>query len=334
MSRQLPVLQGILTAAVVAVLHGCSSGDGSSTGTLNLAITDAPVDHADEVVMEFTGVKLKGSGGIPDQSFSFDDPATPDVETMVLDLMQYQNGNAAVLLDNEEIPAGRYNWILLELDTNPDGTIKNSYIEIDGAQYPLRVPSGEQNGLRLVSGFIMTANQVADFTIDFVLRKAVVAPPGSQIGDVQLYYVRPAMRLIDNVEAGALTGNVALGTLQALEAQSTMENPIDCFDDLGQPTAHVYIFDGHGATLTDIQSDALTGEPPPGHVNPVVTPEVQVDGTDAYFYLQEFLLAGDYTVALTCSPDDPVAADDLVFEPVDGIDTAVAAGQTTAGVNF
>lgn len=53
----------VITATVLLTACGDGSGSGSSTGKLNLSITDAPVDNADHVWVEFTGVELKLQGG-------------------------------------------------------------------------------------------------------------------------------------------------------------------------------------------------------------------------------------------------------------------------------
>src|SRR5688572_8068382 len=50
--------------ASVALAAACGGGDGSvtadaGTGILNLGVTDAPVDAAVKVVVEFSGVELK-----------------------------------------------------------------------------------------------------------------------------------------------------------------------------------------------------------------------------------------------------------------------------------
>jgi hypothetical protein len=302
------------------ILAACGGSDGSPPSTMNLSIADGPADSADHVVIEFTGVELQPSGGGNAITFNFSSPKQ-------LDLLTLQNGNAAMLLSGVSVPAGNYDWIRLLLSVGSDGAVTGSYIEISGAQYPLIVPSGEQTGLKLVQGFTMTANQVANFTIDFVLQQAITAPPGQQIGGVQAYLLRPALRLIDNVQAGAISGTVSLSTLQG--------HTPSCLDSSGNPTAaHVYIFSGAGATLTDIQLDPMTGMPPTGHVNPVVTPPITYSSSSQqYVYAQPFLLVGIYTLAVVCGADDPSAADTLVFVPSGGVTATVAANQTTT-VNF
>jgi hypothetical protein len=307
----------------LAILAACGGGGGSgsgSSGTMNLSIADGPVDSADHVVIELTGVELQPSGGGKTITFNFPTPKQ-------LDLMTLQNGNAATLLSGVSVPAGDYDWIRLLLNVGSDGAVTGSYIEISGAQYPLIVPSGAQTGLKLVQGFTMTANQVANFTIDFVLQQAITAPPGQQIGGVQAYLLRPALRLIDNVQAGAISGTVALSTLQG--------HTPSCLDSSGNPTtAHVYIFSGASATLTDVQIDPTTGLPPAGHVNPVVTPPITYSSSSQqYVHMQPFLLAGTYTLVVACGADDPSTADTLAFVPAAGVTATVMANQT-ATVNF
>jgi hypothetical protein len=314
-----------LLAVSLGLLGACGGGGGSSgsNATLNLNLIDAPVDGASAVVVQFTGVELKPRGGNA-VTLTFPAPKT-------IDLLQQQNGNAAVLLQGATVPAGDYEQIRLLVDVDSQNLVTNSFVTIDGAQFPLRIPSGEQTGLKLVQGFTFAANGVANFTVDFNVRQALVAPPGQQAGQTQIFLLRPALRLIDNLQVGTLTGTVAMSTLQALEAQGTVADPIQCFDTNGMPTAHAYIFSGSSATLTDMQTDVNTGLPPPNYINPVVTPNVLMDGTGGLSFTQSFLVAGPYTVAITCSDDDPVAADALIFTPTV---TATVGANQTATVSF
>jgi len=314
----LSVANGADTASHVVVAPQ-PSGDGPSS-TMNLGVADGAIDTASHVVVEFTGVELQPSGGGNTVTFNFASPKQ-------IDLLTLQNGKIAELLSGATVPAGDYDWIRLLLNVGSNNVVSGSYIEINGAQYPLIVPSGEQTGLKLVQGFTMTANQVANFTVDFVLQQAITAPPGQQVGGVQAYLLRPALRLIDNVQAGATSGTVALSTLQG-------HSP-SCLDNSGNPTtAHVYIFSGAGATLTDIQIDSTTGLPPAGHVNPIVTPPITYSSSSQqYVYVQPLLLAGTYTLAVACGTDDPSSADTLAFAPSGGVTATVTANQLTT-VNF
>ncbi|WP_297004468.1 DUF4382 domain-containing protein [Thalassolituus sp. UBA6592] len=65
------------------ILAGCGSSSSSSsgdtgTGTVSVAVTDAPVDSATGVVVTFTGVALKPSGG-SEIEILFDEPKQIDL---------------------------------------------------------------------------------------------------------------------------------------------------------------------------------------------------------------------------------------------------------------
>ena len=274
---------------------------------MNLGITDGPVDSASSVVVSFTGVELQPSGGGQSITINFSSPKT-------IDLVQEQNGNEASLLSGESVPAGNYDWIRLILNVAADGTVANSYIEINGAQYPLRIPSGAETGLKLVQGFTMTANQVANFTIDFMLQQSITAPPGQTSGGTQDYILKPALRLVDNIQAGTISGTVALSTLQS---NSTCLSGYSGSGPL--PNAHVSIFSG---TVT-----------PSSSLTPVVEPQITLSSSGQYAYSQPFLLTGSYTLAVACTSTSSGGTPTVAFLPVAGTTAAVTANQTTT-VNF
>ncbi len=299
-----------LIAAVclaVPLLAACGSGGSGSSATLNLALADGPVDSASAVVISFTGVELQPSGGGQSITINFGSPRT-------IDLLQEQNGNEAYLLSGESVPAGNYDWIRLILNVAADGTVANSYITVNGAQYPLMIPSGAETGLKLVQGFTMTANQVANFTIDFMLRQSITAPPGQTSGGTQDYILKPALRLVDNVQAGTISGTVALSTLQSNSAC------LNGYSGSGPlPNAHVYIFSG---TAT-----------PSGSLTPVAEPQITLSSSGSYSYSQPFLLAGAYTLAVACTSTSNTGTATVTFLPAAGVTATVTASETTT-VNF
>ena len=286
---------------------GSSGGSGGSSATMNLGIMDGPVDSASAVVVSFTGVELQPSGGGQTVTVNFGTPKT-------IDLLQEQNGNEASLLSGASVPAGNYDWMRLMVNVAADGTVANSYIEINGAQYPLIIPSGAETGLKLVQGFTMTANQVANFTIDFMLQQSITAPPGQTSGGMQNYVLRPALRLIDNVQAGTVSGTVALSTLQSNSAC------LNGYSGSGPlPNAHVYILSG-----------SVT---PSSSLTPVVESQITLSSAGSYSYSQPFLLAGGYTLAVACTSTSNTGTTSVTFLPAAGMTATVTANQTTT-VNF
>jgi hypothetical protein len=285
-------IQRILLAGLTAAaLSGCD--DDNNWGTLSLGVTDAPVDDAARVVVEFTGVELRHQdGGV--ESFVFDAPRR-------IDLLALQGGGSELLLEDEEVPAGHYEWI--RLSVNADRTASTSFIEYDdGTVFPLFIPSGNEAGLRLVSGFDVPAGGSADFTLDFDLRRSVVRPPGLAPNHI----LRPTVRLVDNTEIGSIAGEID----EALIFPAS--------GDACSPA--VYVFAGLDVAPAEVTEDA----------GPLTTALVELEEpTGQYRYRAGFIAAGDYTVALTCEADadEPDSDDGIAFVGGSANVTVIAGGE-------
>ncbi len=254
-----------LTAGAL-LLSACGGGSGSGTGTISLSLTDGPVDHAMEVVVQFDAVRLKPAGG-DEIRFEFDEPK-------VIDLLALQGSNAASLLENETVPAGEYNWIRLEISAE-QGVVDSYILYKDSTQDDLIVPSGSQQGLRLVSGFTIAPGGSADFVIDFDLRKSLTDPPG-QDG----VFLKPALRLINRLETGTLAGTIDDNLV------------IQSCENVQANDGAVYLYTGEVTTATDIRST---------ETDPLTTALVHYNNeAHAYEYEIGFLEAGDYSIAYTC----------------------------------
>lgn len=274
----------VLALGVAAMMAACGGGGSSGgTGQLSLQVTDAPVDDAAKVVVQFNGLELKPAGG---NAISID-YATP----RTIDLLALQGGNAASLLEGQTVPAGRYDWVRLKVQTTKDNASPSYLQETGGAQVPLYVPSGSETGLKLVRGFTVPVNGAASFTIDFDLRKSVVDPNGGFAG----YYLKPALRLVDNAQVGRISGTVALAALCPASTSPLVPNG-----------PSVYVFAGAGVTPDDIDGAG---------VEPVTTASVKESSPGVYTYTAAFLSPGDYTVAFTCvgATDQPETSEVLPF---------------------
>jgi hypothetical protein len=278
----------IVAAISMALLAACggSGGGGSETGRLTLGITDAPVDEASSVVVQFSGVAFKRSGAAPETVQNL----TPSPRQ--LDLLQYQNGRAVLLLDGVTLPAGDYQWIRLIVDNEPG--VRDSYIVLTGGtECELRVPSGAESGLKLNRGFTLPADGSIALTIDFDLRKSIHAPPGQRgtaEACTQGYLMRPTLRIVDDANVGAIAGRVDSELV-----------PEGCLPK-------VYVFSGNGATPDDIEQASGTD------ADPLVVVGVTIEnGSTSYPYRAAFLPPGPYTVAFTCDDDDATDDDTLTF---------------------
>jgi len=275
--------------AVSVLLTAClSSSSDDDESRLTLSLTDAPVDEANAVVVRFTGVELQHaeSGRI---QIDFDEPRE-------IDLLALQGEAHEVILDDETLPAGDYQWI--QLNVEAERGVVDSYIDRDDGRHSLFVPSGAQSGLRLVQGFTLAAGGISDFTIDFDLRKSVHRPGNN--GDD--FFLRPALRLVDNIEVGTLAGSVA----------SDWANDEEC-------APAVYVYDGHDAETGSLASDA----------EPLASSGVEMDENGDFTYVVGFLTEGDYTAAFTCEADgdDPEEPSEIDFLQTEN--TAIEVGETT-----
>jgi hypothetical protein len=306
------------------VLAACSDS-GGDTGQISVAVTDSPVDVADAVVVQFTGVELKPKEGA---AFSRDF-LTPKT----IDLLAYQNGERAMLLDEEEVPAGEYLWMRLKVQADPD-VAGDSYITIGGADCELQIPSGDERGLQMIRGFTVGVGATTDFTVDFDLRKSVLQPPGQTtavpVCDGQAYVLKPVVRVVDNLEVGTINGAVDPNLITA-QCGDTVEN--------GVYPGNVYLFGP--VTDTDLGTpddyDGIVDDPNGADA----LASAMVD-PDTFTYTIGFVPAGDYRVAYTCDADDalvdadaadvPVGMDEVVdFTPPDGAAVTVTAGGTATG---
>jgi len=301
----------ICISGLAFLLMACGGGGGSSTGTLNLGLTDASVDDAKAVVVEFTGVQLQSAGG--DRiDHDFIDELTGDPAPRLIDLMALTGGTTELLLDGVTLNAGRYNWVRLKV--NAERGVIDSYIDLlDDSRHSLYIPSGNQTGLKLNRGFDVPEGEMASFTIDFDLRKSVHNPAGLDDD----YILRPTLRLVDDDTAGALTGTVASGVITA--------DPDDCTGM--EYVGAVYVF-SRGDAVDDVD----------GTRDPVTSAKVTNDGI--YAYTVAFLPEGDYSIAFTCDADIDNPAIDADADPTDGpvdfigeTSVTITAGKTT-GHNF
>ncbi len=298
----------LLSLGLVACDGGSSGGgDGSTpTGTLNVSVTDAAVDSAEQVLVQFTGVTVKPSQGEAQtfplsgdsQScqdyFAGNEPTpTPVGEPTIrcIELKQLQGTNTADLLAGVVLTAGNYNWMRLDVDAQKG--IMDSIIEVNtGEVYSLYVPSGSETGLKLNTGFTILAGGNHDFVIDFDLRKSVNKPKG--FADYRLI---PSLRMIDLAASGNIVGVVDPARLTAAGCTGDV-NTGDGFA--------VYVYEGGAGTPIGEEGSSNA---------PLTSASVSLDAdANQWRYTVGFVAPGEYTVAFSCQ-----AADDSAADPDNGI---------------
>jgi hypothetical protein len=285
---------GVSGTGVVSIDDPDNGVGSDGPALLSLNITDAAVDDAASVVIQFNEVHFLGQGATTNVEFVLDPPKS-------IDLLSLQGIRSDSLLENQTVPVGTYGEIRLIIDQT------GSFIELASGTHDLKVPSGEQSGAKIPGPFTLESDQTLNFTVDFDLRKSVVrAGPN--------YILKPVLRIVRDDEVGHIAGTLAQSLL----------TDVGCPDADPNTGNAVYVFDGAGVTPDDIDGDA---------VEPVTTSLIKLDVQSGdYLYEIGFLPAGDYTVGFTCHADDEIVDaqegsvdNDLQFIGVR--DVAVAAGQ-------
>lgn len=281
----------VTAAATLSLLAaGCGGGGGDAgRGRISIAITDAPVDDAAAVVVAMTEFELKPAGG---EAFRVPVTGAP----RELDLTDFTDGASATVIDGEEVPAGEYQWMRIHFDESASWI----QLETDGATYPLVIPSGEETGFKLVSGFTVPVNDSVTYLLDFDVRKSVTEPPGQAgpNGEPRRFVLRPAVRIMDAAETGAVEGTIESSLVDVNNERCLAADP--------PLTGNaVYVFEGFDAVLDDV-ADEETDEAAP----PLTSDIVEMNGTTGEFeYHLMFLLPGPYTLAFTCSAAADGASD-------------------------
>jgi len=201
-------------ALLLTMLAGCEEG------TVQLDVGDAPVDDADRVVVQFTGVVLERSDG-QDVEFDFS-PA------LSIDLAAQTEGATAELLGSKSVDEGAFDAVRLRISATGSGT--DSFVETGGVSRPLLLDDADESRLRVTRSFDVEMSEETHLVLDFDLRKSVHNADSASAP----YELRPSLRLVDPDQAGAISGTVS----------SALAGASGC-----RPA--VYVYTGHNASAND-----------------------------------------------------------------------------------
>ena len=180
-------VSAVMVATMLALLQiqGCGGGGSGSvvvagaanTGTLKLSITDKPSDNYAHVVISIREIRVVPAGMDNAQD---NDPGLPVVVSFatpkVVDVMQLNFVQLA--LGEKILPAGTYNQIRLILEPNLNGQSPANYIVLKSdlaTQIPLKTPSGQQSGLKVLGPMVVKPDIISAVMLDFDPKTAIVA---------------------------------------------------------------------------------------------------------------------------------------------------------------
>lgn len=178
---------GLLTALLAA----CGGGGSSDTsGTLRLAMTDAPACGYEHVYVTVTKIRVHQSasatGAAGEAGW-----AELLIPPQRIDLLSLTNG-VLQELGSLPLPAGSYQQIRLVLS---DAAMANALVTSgSNTEIALTTPSAQQSGYKLQAHFDVAAGQVVDMVLDFDACKSIV-----RAGNSGRYNLKPVVSVIQRV---------------------------------------------------------------------------------------------------------------------------------------
>lgn len=303
------------------LLAACGGSDNDTpptptpdTAKVSFAVSDAPVDSAEKVVVAFDKIELVREG---QDNIILEVSGANGEDYRQLDLLEYQGSDSALILSDAELEVGTYSQLILHVN---DTSAELSYVIDETGQVELKQPS---NKLRLGS-FEVDSSGVQRFTIEFDLRRSLVENRNGQ-----RYNLKPhGVSIVNNATVASLSGEVDINLFNAGE----------CAADSGN---FVYLYPGHDldpTLLTDnLDPDVNQNAVPEGAVVPYNSVEVKYEAGNFGKYAFGFIPAGDYTVAFSCSAenDDPEQYDGLIIpNPAPQLHQVSLSNQTDAVQDF
>jgi hypothetical protein len=198
-------LAGWLIAAPAAVLVACGGGGGGSaggsgsTGTLKLALTDAPACGYKQVNVSVEKIRIHKSESASETDSGWSEIALSPAHRV--DLLSLTNG---VLHELGQTPLepGKYTQMRLVLSENSTANpTANSVVLMDNSEVPLTTPSGQSSGVKIKTNIDISATQMADYVLDFDACKSVHVVKAGKSGN---YLLKPQLRLIPRYVNGVL----------------------------------------------------------------------------------------------------------------------------------
>jgi len=196
-----------LSAFIVSLLAACGGGSdygstpappAAATGTLRVALTDAPACGFDHVYVTVERVRVHQTSSASDNDAGWGEVVLNPPQR--IDLLGLTNGVLAEL-GQTLLVAGQYQQVRLALSPNGGGTPANSVVPTGGTETPLDTPSATQSGLKLVHGFTVPPNTLTDLLLDFDACRSVVRKGNGG------FNLKPVIRVIPRGTA-AIVGTV------------------------------------------------------------------------------------------------------------------------------
>jgi len=186
---------GLLAAS--GLLSACGGGGDAPTGTLRLAMTDAPTCGFDRVDVTVQKVRVHPSSSAADADSGWSEVVLSPPQR--IDLLSLTNG-VLTELGQTTLPAGKYTQLRLVLAANDaSNPLANSITPTGGTETALTTPSATQSGLKMNVDIDVAPNKLADFILDFDACKSFV-----KVGQSNSWILKPVITVVPRLsDAGS-----------------------------------------------------------------------------------------------------------------------------------
>lgn len=176
-------------------LAACGGGGGADSGTLRLALTDAPSCGYDAVNVTVQKVRVHQSSSATDSDSGWSEVVLSPARR--LNLLNLTNG-VLFELGQTPLPTGKYTQLRLILaDNSSADPMANSVLPSGGAEVALKTPSAQQSGVKANVDIEIAANKMADFVVDLDACKSVVTA-----GNSGQYLLKPVVNVTPRYVSG------------------------------------------------------------------------------------------------------------------------------------
>ena len=174
MKKKIFIISCVMLLLITGIIIGCVINPELET-RIQVSIHDEPFKlsgkNVEELNIEVVRIDLtKGDKKIT----VFEDIRQMDILKIT--------ANDPVVLSNVSIEAGTYDQLRLVLSNN-------STIKVDGEIFPIKIPSGQQSGVKLDGPFTIPEGKLFKLVIDFVASESVIYNKG------QGYSLKPVIKV-------------------------------------------------------------------------------------------------------------------------------------------